>query len=255
MQDTIHYGSQLQARHSGSFIFVVSHMRSYSSLLCHILGSHPEISGYAEAHQSYFGRIGLNRLATKVRATTGNPALGRYVLDKILHNHFQIAPNILGRPNVKVLFLIRTAEDTITSILNMWHALGQMDRFGDPEHVLNYYVTRLQQINAYSEQLARDALLIASERLMTDTAATLDGISQWLNLDRPLAANYQTFKFTGSPGYGDPSPNIMAGKVVTDAAERHRSYARISVPEDVFTRGNAAYAAHWENLAARSDVR
>src|SRR5213075_544290 len=40
------YGAPV-ARHTGRFIFVVSHMRSFSSLLCHILGSHPEISGYA----------------------------------------------------------------------------------------------------------------------------------------------------------------------------------------------------------------
>ena len=45
MQITIQYGATSQHRHSGEFLFVISHMRSYSSLLCHILGSHPEISG------------------------------------------------------------------------------------------------------------------------------------------------------------------------------------------------------------------
>ena len=28
-------------------------MRSYWALLCHILGSHPEIAGYAEMHLAY----------------------------------------------------------------------------------------------------------------------------------------------------------------------------------------------------------
>src|SRR5207344_470155 len=99
----------------------------YSSLLCHILGSHPEISGYAETHQSYTGRTGLKRLAAKVRAATGARTLGRYVLDKILHNYAKIAPDVLGRPDVKVLFLVRRPEDTIASILNMSLLTGRAD--------------------------------------------------------------------------------------------------------------------------------
>ena len=255
MQYTFSYGAQPEGRYRGSFLFVVSHMRSYSSLLCHILGSHPEISGYTETQRSYRSRSDLNGLATAVRATTGEAVLGRYVLDKILHNNLRIVPDVLVRPDVKVLFLIRTAEDTITSILNMSRALGNEGEFSDPEGVLNYYVSRLQQIDAYSQQLAFNALLIAAERLITETAATLDGLSQWLNLEQPLSASYRTFKFTGTRGHGDPSPSIMAGTVVTDAEERHRSYVPIAVPQHVFLRGNAAYAEYWEKVASRSDVR
>jgi len=255
MRYTINYGPQPGSRFSGSFVFVVSHMRSYSSLLCHILGSHPDISGYAEAHLSYFGGTELRQLGWKVRAMTDRPELGRYVLDKILHNHLEIAPTVLSRPDVKVIFLVRSAENTITSILDMYRELGHKGQFSEPERVLDYYVTRLGRIQAYSEQLARGALLIAAERLIADAAATLAGISQWLNLESPLSSTYRTFKFTGQPGFGDPSPNIKAGKVVTDAAERHRGRVPIAVPADLFARGNAAYAAHWEKLAMRSDVR
>jgi hypothetical protein len=35
------------------YLFVISHMRSRSSLLSHILGSHPQVIGYSELHQSY----------------------------------------------------------------------------------------------------------------------------------------------------------------------------------------------------------
>lgn len=255
MPYTISYRAHSESRFAGSFVFVVSHMRSYSSLLCHILGSHAEISGYAEAQLSYFGRNDLHRLAAKVRAITDGAELRRYVLDKILHNHLEIAPNVLSRPNVKVIFLIRGAEDTITSILNMSRAMAHTGRFSDPERVLDYYVTRLAKIDAYSEQLARGALLVAAERLIADTAVTLAGIAQWLNLDSPLSSTYRTFRFTGAPGYGDPSPNIKVGAVVTDAAERHRGDVPIAVPADVFKRGNAAYASHWGKLASRSDIR
>src|SRR6476469_7240809 len=135
------YGAQ-PARHTGCFLFVVSHMRSFSSLLCHILGSHPEISGYGEAQLSYFSRLDLQRLARKVQQITGNAALGRYVLDKILHNHREIAPRILDRPEIRVLFLLRNAEDTVQSILNMSRSRGHKGKFSDPVHVLDYYVKR-----------------------------------------------------------------------------------------------------------------
>jgi hypothetical protein len=52
MDYTIQYGSQVQDRDSHRYIFVGSHMRSFSSLLCHVLGSHREIDGYAETHDA-----------------------------------------------------------------------------------------------------------------------------------------------------------------------------------------------------------
>jgi hypothetical protein len=36
---------------SRAYVLVLSHMRSFSSMLCHVLGSHEEIAGYAEMHQ------------------------------------------------------------------------------------------------------------------------------------------------------------------------------------------------------------
>ena len=38
---------------SYSRIFLLSHMRAFTSLLGHILGSNPEINGYYEMHLSY----------------------------------------------------------------------------------------------------------------------------------------------------------------------------------------------------------
>src|SRR5262245_13075611 len=47
-----------RVRSMSSPLFVLSHMRSYSSLLSHVLGSHPEIDGYCETHLRY--RSGLD---------------------------------------------------------------------------------------------------------------------------------------------------------------------------------------------------
>jgi hypothetical protein len=252
MQYDIRYSAPAQRRHTGSYLFVMSHMRSFSSLLCHILGSHPEVSGYAEARQPYWGRVDLDRLARRVRELTGEAVLHRYVLDKILHNDTPIAPSILDRPDVKCVFLLRNAEDTITSNLNMMHAFGHTGRYIEPQNSLDYYTARLRQLEAYSAQLGSKALFIESERLIDDTDAVLEGLTRWLALGEKLKADYKTFPLTGTPGFGDPSSSIKTGSVVKSVDERHRDYVPLQIPEDVMRRGREAYAACREALASRS---
>jgi hypothetical protein len=48
-------------------LFLLGHMRSYSSVLSHILGSHPQIDGYCETHIKYRTRLDLWRLHHRVR--------------------------------------------------------------------------------------------------------------------------------------------------------------------------------------------
>jgi len=236
------YGAAVRNRHAGAFLFVVSHMRSYSSLLCHILGSHPEISGYSEAQQSYFGRNDLQRLARIVSEHTGEPATRRYVLDKVLHNNREIAPDVLRRPDVRCIFLLRNARDTIVSILEMARSLRHTGDFSDPQRVVVYYAGRLSQMEQHGAHVAGRALFIESERLLDDTANLLARLAQWLDLATPLSPEYRTFRYTGLPGHGDPSPHIKSGRIVASERDRHRGYAAIAVPDDVLERGNAAYA-------------
>ena len=42
-------------------IFLLSHMRAFTSLAGHILGSHPQINGYYEMHLSYEDAAALDR--------------------------------------------------------------------------------------------------------------------------------------------------------------------------------------------------
>jgi hypothetical protein len=217
-------------------------MRSYSSLLCHILGSHPEISGYSEAHQSYLGRNDLDRLARIVREQTGEPTLRRILLDKVLHNHREIAPDILRRPDVRCLFLLRNAKDTIASILNMARTLGHTGDFSDPARVVAHYVERLARMEEYGSQVVGRARFIESERLLDDTAEELARLTQWLALSTPLATEYRTFPHTGAPGHGDPSPHIRAGKIVASDEERHRDYVSIPIDAEALARAKTAYA-------------
>ena len=238
----------IQAGNAPSCIFVVSHMRSFSTLLCHILGSHKDISGYVETHQSYMGRIDLKHLPRKIRETTDEPVASKYVLDKMLHNYVYVAPSVLERSNVKVLFLVRNAEDTLKSILNLFLGQHTVGPITNPAEALDYYATRLEKIQEYSAQLGRNARFLESEKLIDDTHAALDGLSRWLELSEPLNANYRTFKFTGVDHFGDPSPSIRTGSIVTSAEVRHQTYVPVSLPETVLRRGQEAYAACRETL-------
>jgi hypothetical protein len=252
MQYEVTYGGRNLAPRARGYIFVISHMRSFSSLLCHILGSHPEIAGYAEMHQSYDGRSDLHQLSRKVQDATEMPIEGRYVLDKMLHGDQYIAPAVLGRPDVKALFLVRSADATLKSILNLTHSFGAA--YINPEDAGHYYVTRLLELEHYSALLGRNALFVDAESLLGDTQAVLDGLSRWLELGEPLSASYRTFRFTGAKGYGDPSEHIKAGRVIADAEDRHRGYVRVPIPETIMEQAREAYRACREALTSRHQV-
>jgi hypothetical protein len=241
MSYQIQYGTAQPNRYAGTFLFVVSHMRSYSSLLCHILGSHREISGYSEANLSYSGRSGLRQLEWTVRDRTGEPTLNRFLLDKVLHNDREIAPDVLRRPDVRCIFLLRNARDTIASILNLARVLGGTGEYPDASVAAGHYAPRLAHIERYGSHVAGRAIFVESERLLDDTDAQLARLAQWLDLAEPLSPEYRTFRYTGVFSHGDPSPHIKTGKVVSDA-ERHRDYVPIAIADDVLERCNAAYA-------------
>src|SRR5215469_2188157 len=100
------------------YLFVLGHMRSYSSLLCHILGSHRQIDGYCETHIKYRTRWDLWRLRSRVVRLTGEPLHGRYVLDKMLHN-YPLAASILRSRYTRWIVLLRRPLPTVQSIVNM----------------------------------------------------------------------------------------------------------------------------------------
>jgi hypothetical protein len=238
----IHYRSGPSDRGGRRYLFVVSHMRSFSSVLCHILGSHPEIDGYAETHQSYYGRSDLHRLTALVSDMIGAPLSGRYVLDKVLARRHHLAPEILGRSDVRILFLLRGAEATLRSMLTLAREQGHAGPFNHPAAVVEQYTARLAQIEGYAARFGGGALFVESHRLMEEADAVLGSVARWLDLRAPLSTRYRTFRLTGLPGFGDPSPAIMAGRLLNDASERHPTCAPIELPADLLVAAEDAHA-------------
>jgi hypothetical protein len=201
------YGPNGYLRAAG-YLFVVGHMRSYSSLLAHILGSHPRIVGYAEMHQKYRNVLDLLELTRKVERSCDKSCAGRYVLDKILHSQ-ALEERVLRRKDVRVIAIARDPEASVASILAI--RSGVIDSI---EGAIAYYLERMQALRQLSESRDGDVAYVDGESILEDSGASLRGLSSYLEIEPALRSEYSIFRFTGVPKYGDPSEWIKAGRVV-----------------------------------------
>ena len=221
---------------SKSYIFVICHMRSLSSLLCHILGSHKQINGYSEIHQSYLYSLDLVKLKLKVCSTVNSNLSGKFVLDKIVRNSLEISATVLNHDEVYTIFLIRRPDETLKSMISL-SSLVDINWCTDLQKVFDYYNQRLKQIAVYATQLKKSALFLESERLLDDTNNVLISIQNYLKLTNKLHQSYSTFKYTGLPLYGDPSKYIMAGQII----RIRNDYGKIDIPEPMLTEAWEVY--------------
>lgn len=208
------------------YLFVLSHMRSNTSLLSHLLGSHPEIRGHSEMHLRYRHGFDLLKLRCKVFLDNDDRLDGRYVLDKILHDNLVIRPAILDRADLRLVFIVREPAQTLRSILHMGSLEESPNWKQDPRRVAAYYCQRLAGMEACYHVLGpgarqRRAFFLCAEDLIAQPEAMLARLSAWLGLAEPLTPEYRVFQSTGQPGLGDPLGNIKAGRIVPQA-DRYR---------------------------------
>jgi hypothetical protein len=200
------------------YLLILSHMRCHTSLLSHILGSHPDITGHSEMHQGYSNSLDLLKLRCKVSIDNANTLRGRFVLDKVL-NDYPLSRRILAAPSTKVIFVLRKPEGAIKSILAMGrrHYAG-VDWHRDPRKVLAYYIARLSQLEEHATARAAagasPAFFLESELLLDRTGLVLRELTRWLGLTGELSPHYRIFETTGRPGWGDPSDTIKSARVV-----------------------------------------
>jgi len=201
------YGAKSYLRAAG-YLFVVGHMRSYSSLLAHILGSHPAIVGYSEMHQKYRNMLDLLELTRKVERSCDKPFAGRYVLDKILHPQV-LEDRVLRRKDVQVVAIAREPEASVASILAI--RCGGIDSI---DAAIDYYVDRMKVLVRISEVRDGNVAYVDGESIVANPGPSLGALSACLELEPALRPEYSIFRLTGVPKYGDPSEWIKAGRVV-----------------------------------------
>lgn len=233
-------------------LFLVSHMRSYSSLFGHILGSHPDISGYSESHLRYRHVLYLYRLRLHVMMSHAYTFKGTRLFDKILHN-YPICPGILNRSDITLMFALRRPAATLKSMIANRRRLNRRQpELAQPSVILEVYLDRLQGIRKCADQAkaGESTFYFDSDRLVEDTEHFLAALSKRLALDPPLSPHYSTFSYTGGYYVGDSSKYIGKG----DICRERDSSQGIEIPADILARATAAYDVCRQALQNRMTV-
>ena len=218
-------------------IFLLSHMRAFTSLAGHILGSHPEINGYYEMHISYEDASALGR---QLEAFLENDVLkenSRYLFDKLLHNDYLLKPEQLGLANIKILISLLEPERTIKSIVNLFVQKEIEDLYASPVEAANYYIARAQALADFSRTADQPYYYFDAEMFQRAPEQLLPRLSDWLELESPLSERYQIFKQTGKARKGDSSERIHSGRIDRTPVD----YSHIVIPEDALRKAREAY--------------
>ena len=199
-------------------VWLLAHMRSGSTLLLHLLSSHPKILGAGERNATYSSAHDLRRL--EVDAAYLRRQLLRdydYVVDQINHNRFLAATELLDHPRLYRIFLLREPQAAIASMVEV---LGRF--YGTTlEEAVDYYLDRLPALARYAacvEDPARSLFLTYAD-LVERPQVALRRLQSFLGLETPLEETYRVFDFTGSRG--DPSARIQSGRILRHLPPRH----------------------------------
>lgn len=220
-----------------SRIFLLSHMRAYTSLAGHILGSHPAINGYFEMHISYEDAAALDRQREALLSCECLKENSRYLFDKLLHNDYRLVPERLGSVDIRILVSLLEPGQAIRSIVDLFRKKGTGERYADPGAAAAYYCERLESLAGFCRSVGRPYYYYDAALFLDDTQRLLDSLAAWLELDTPLSARYRVFSQTGKPRRGDTSERIHSGSIV----KARTDYSHVRVPEDLLERARGVY--------------
>jgi hypothetical protein len=200
-------------------IFLLGHMRGYTSLFGHIMGSNPAICGYYEMHIGYYGWKSLIRQKLLYfEQETPKPGF-RCMFDKILHNDHHISPNVLNSNQASTIFSLRRPQEVIPSILSLYNRIDPSHEFNSESFATRYYVSRLDELENIAQQLERGFFYLDAEALNYCPDKCLPILSNWLNLDTPLSTTYEVQKKTAKEHYGDTSDRIARGQITRQKSD------------------------------------
>jgi hypothetical protein len=205
---------QNNAFYSGQHIFLLSHMRANTSLISHILGSHPKISGYYEMHLSYCSEDDLEKQKQELLSKDIIKSNSQYLFDKILHNRYKFLLEQFLSKKIIILVSIRPPEQTIKSIINLFSNKKNAHPYADAENATQYYIDRIRELAKFCERFKKHYYYYDADLIRKSPEETLSRIQKWLLLETPLTEQYQIFSQTGKPRRGDSSDNMKKGRIV-----------------------------------------
>jgi len=192
-------------------LFIFGHMRTGSSLLVHVLNSHPDIIGYGETHNVYAKVSDFGATTAKVcRHLRTLPDGENYVLDKVLHKHQLAGPRVLDHPSVRIIFLLRQPDMALSSLVQHHVTEGAASAY-------QHYAEQLTWIGGLARRLpSQKWISVTYSNLIHDTSTVFECLEGFLRLSNPLRENFETTPHTGTRGVGDSGPHIQAGFIRRD---------------------------------------
>jgi hypothetical protein len=188
-------------------------MRAYSSLLGHILGSHPQINGYFEMHLSYNHAPSLNQQLALYQESEQIKANSRYLFDKLLHNQYSLDNHLFSQTGHSILVALRPPLETIRSIVKLFRNKTEPHPYANPVQATEYYVQRLHWLDQFCRNSSTPFFYFDAEMICQKPQELLTEMAEWLQLETPLREHYQLFKRTGQARAGDSSELIHQGRI------------------------------------------
>jgi len=229
--------------HKYRYVFILAHLRSGSSVLTHVIASHPDFVGAGETYCTYRSSSDLPKLALRISQILRKPILrGTYVVDKINLNMF-LADEVLHSDLLyKCVILIREPETTLKSLIKRGMDPND-DLFGyDEKKAVEYYINRLEVLTRYGLLLRERALLVEYDELIGRTEDTLATLTCFFGVYPAFTPNYSIHRATGR--LDDRSVNIRAGRIIRTADNA------ISVSQDSLTAASIAFRQCRKQLEA-----
>ena len=187
-------------------------MRSNSSLIGHLIGSHPEINGYYEIQQDYLTNSDF--LLQKIKYAMANNVKpnSRFFFDKLLHNGVNVDCDLMIKRNAIVFISLRDVNATIPSIVKL--AKREKWREQSEEYATRYLSKRLDDLAHYARQLKGKYAYFDADLLRESSEETLNFIANVVGLETPIPSEYNVQSLTGIGGAGDTSDAIRSGKII-----------------------------------------
>jgi hypothetical protein len=206
-------------------LFILSHMRSGSSLLTHLLNSNSDIIGYGETHVNYTKKSDFKQLMFKVYWQFKEIGMShQYILDKILHDSKIVDNTLLTSENLYNIFLIREPKRALTSLLALKPHWSE-------EKALNYYIQRLSTLEKYAKIInsKERSMWLDYDQLLDNSNLVFQALKNFLGTKEGFSEEYKILKTTGLKGIGDSSENIKAGRIIKTAGASRNSISAESL--------------------------
>jgi hypothetical protein len=215
-RDAAFFAYRARARSAGyapELVWILSHMRSGSTLLTHLAASHRDVISAGERNAIYATPADLDRAVAEVHVEAFALRMrARYVLDQINHDRFVADERLFLHPRVRALVLVREPQGALSSML----ALFGRTRGWGIEECLAAYLSRLGTLERWAGSMDERARWIEYDDLARDSRRAAIDLSRWLALEPPLSGErYRLRPFTGRRG--DKSDRIRSGRVLTPA--------------------------------------